>query len=241
MQDLSGCISDVYIVGKEYKTLFEIIYNANIRQTMISCGSYNDEIMKKLRRKNYLKIDLGHYYAITAVKIIKKNTDDHEFKLIRLNNPHGSKVSIRYSDEIEKIYTESDKIDRALMKSELPIQVDGESWILYKDFIDYFETVEICNLTPNSISGDIYTKTNNKKLSLAAEEGLFMGGISSKVVALDDLLTIKPQYRIVITEADEGQEDQKTSSIFISLSLKYQRDLEYFIHTKIGITILSVS
>ncbi|XP_044019244.1 calpain-A-like [Aphidius gifuensis] len=239
MQDLSGCIPEVYIVAREYKTLFEIIYNAKIRQTMISCGSYNEETLKKKNKKNSLNIVLGHYYAITAVKIIKKKTDDREFKLIRINNPHGSKVSIRYPRKIKKIYTEFNEINRVAMKSELQIQVDGESWILYEDFIDYFETVEICNLTPNSVIGDIYTVTTNKKLSLSAKEGIFMGGTSSKVVKVNDVLTMKPQYRIVLTEPDEGQENDNTCSILISLSLKYQRDLENFISTKLDITILS--
>ncbi|KAF7996626.1 hypothetical protein HCN44_002272 [Aphidius gifuensis] len=241
MQDLSGCISEVYLVERKHETLFEMIYNAKIRKTMMTCGSYNEKTMKKKKKKNSLKIVLGHYYAITAVKIIKKKkkTVDHEFKLIRINNPHGDKASICYSDEIKKIYTESNKFDQVTMESELPIQVDGESWILYEDFIYYFDTIEICNLIPNSIIDDIYTKSGTKKLSLSAKEGVFMGGTLSKVVTTDDLLTIKPQYRIVLTEPDEGQENNNICSILISLSLKYQPDIENFIDPKLAIVILT--
>ncbi|XP_044001581.1 calpain-A-like [Aphidius gifuensis] len=239
MQDLSGCIPEFYFVEMKHETLFEIIYDAKSRQTMIGCGTYDEETWKKMKRENSLKISLKHAYAITAVKIVKEETDASEFKLIRIQDPHGVKASICYSDKIKKIYTKSNKFDQVTMESELPIQVDGESWILYEDFIYHFGRVDICNLTPNSIVGDIYTKSGSKKLSLSAKKGIFMGGTLSKVVEDDDLFVMKPQYRIVLTEPDEGRENDSICSILINLSLKNQRDYENSMDIELEIYVLA--
>ncbi|KAF7988246.1 hypothetical protein HCN44_007778 [Aphidius gifuensis] len=222
MQDLSGCIPEYFVTQDSSNNLFEIMQDAIKRSAMIGCGSISEQKMARGVGMSLFKLKPDHAYAITAVKKVIQKNDNTEFKLIRICNPHGTKSSNPYPGKIDDI------------KSQLLIEIDGESWILYEDFIEYFVYVDICNLTPNPLTDDLYGKNGKKKLSLSAIEGKWMGGIESKEIIVDDFFKINPQYRMVLKESDEGDK----CSILIGLSLKRRHDFVAVDDTALNFNIL---
>ncbi|KAF7994403.1 hypothetical protein HCN44_003875 [Aphidius gifuensis] len=227
MQDLSGGISEFYFVQPSSKTLFDTIQKAIKKNqfSMINCRTWVENEMEQTVVSNYNLVP-GHYYAITGVKIISLKNDNKQLRLIRLRNPHGEESSNFLPSKIN---------DDKTIKSKLKVQVDGESWILYEDFIKYFKFIDICNLTPNSIITDhIYSEDGATKLSLSTAEGKLIGGMNSKEVNDNDFYAINPQYRMVIR--DEGKDD--TYSVLIGISLKRRHDLVYLDDTSICFAII---
>ncbi|XP_044003947.1 calpain-A-like [Aphidius gifuensis] len=214
MQDLSGGISERFFVENSASHLFKTMQNTIKKSTMIACGSYSKKQMTARVGINTFAINPNHAYAITDIKIATKNNVDGEIKLIRICNPHGVVSLNPYPGKISEIFP------KETIESELKIEVDGESWILYEDFIKYFDSVYICNLTPNRLIGDIYSIKSGNKLSLSAIKGKWMGGIESREVIKNDFLKINPQYRMVLKESNEGDE----CNILIGLSLKSRHD-----------------
>ncbi|XP_044003953.1 calpain-A-like [Aphidius gifuensis] len=213
MQDLSGGIGEEYLTESSSEKLFEIIQDAKIRPTLIACGTS----FKVTPEMSEFGLMQRHQYAITDVKLVKKKNVDDESKLIRIRNPHGKKIKVSHFGKIP------DSFEKEIIKSKLKIEVDGEIWILYEDFIKLFEFVEICNLTPNRIINNIYAKKEGKKLSLSAIEGKWMGGINSREASVDVISKIYPKYSIVLTKPD--YEDEKCN-ILIGLSIERRQDLE---------------
>lgn len=229
MQDLSGGISESYFVDISGSFLFQSSLKDTIKKsTMIACGTYVNKQMLERVGTNTFGIIPNHAYAITDLKIVTK--DNVDFKLIRIHNPHGNPSLDRYPGKIREIFSEE------TLESELKTEVDGESWILYEDFKEYFEFFYICNLTPNRLTGDIFSKGGNKLL-LSAIKGKWMGGSRSREVNIDDFFKINPQYRMVLQESNEGDE----CSVLIGLSLKSRHDSVPVNNVRLGFLIISVS
>ncbi|XP_044019682.1 calpain-A-like [Aphidius gifuensis] len=230
MPDLSGCISETYVIKSTSNELFKIIQNAKDRSTMISCSTVNQEEFQKFKTP-VLRLLPHHSYAITAVKTVTIDKIDGEFKLIRIRNPQGRVSKHLYHGNIKYFF------NQATLESKLDTEIDGESWILYDDFIKYFSYVEICNLTPNQITNHVYSNTG-KKLALSAIEGKFIGAVTPKQIVSNNFYKINPQYRMVLTKSDEGK---NTSTVLIGISLKRRHDLEKISTSLIYFEMISVS
>lgn len=94
----------------------------------------------------------GHAYSITKVVRAKIETPrvSGQIPLIRIRNPWGNEAEWNgaWSDgSPEWQYIPDDE------KANLGITFDqdGEFWMSYKDFMKYFDQLEICNLTPDSL------------------------------------------------------------------------------------------
>ncbi|XP_044003945.1 calpain-A-like [Aphidius gifuensis] len=100
MQDLSGGISETHPVGLgPPNILFEIIYHAKTRLTMIGAATNNETDTSQFG------LLLGHSYVITGVKKVTGINVNHEFKLLHIYNPHGES-SERYFGEIGNLFSE---------------------------------------------------------------------------------------------------------------------------------------
>ncbi|KAF7994392.1 hypothetical protein HCN44_003864 [Aphidius gifuensis] len=229
MQDLSGGISELYGVESTSNNLFNIIQDAKYRSTMISGSTRDKDEFEKIFGTTVFNIEPSHSYAVTSVKIVTGDKTDGEFKLIRIRDPYSKAAVDLYHGNIKDLFTE------ATLASELNTEIDGESWILYEDFIKYFSYVHICNLTPNKIIGHVYSNTG-KKLALSAIKGKFMGAVTLKQVLSDNFYKINPQYRMVLTESDEGK---NKSTVLIGVSLKHRYDSEKFSTSFINFQIIS--
>ncbi|RMZ99341.1 calpain-A isoform X1, partial [Brachionus plicatilis] len=87
----------------------------------------------------------GHAYTLTKVEEYDGN------KLLRIRNPWGNEVEWNgawsdNSSEWESL-SESDRLDAGLIKV-----FDGEFWMCLEDFLEHWDSLQICHMTPESFS-----------------------------------------------------------------------------------------
>lgn len=56
---------------------------------------------------------------------------------------------------------------------------DGEFWMSFKDFLRYFNRLEICNLTPDSLTEEELTEGHKKKWEMSVFEGEWVRGVTA--------------------------------------------------------------
>ncbi|RNA13510.1 Calpain clp-1, partial [Brachionus plicatilis] len=90
----------------------------------------------------------GHAYTLTKVEEYDGN------KLLRIRNPWGNEVEWNgawsdNSSEWESL-SESDRLDAGLIKV-----FDGEFWMCFEDFLEHWDSLQICHMTPESFSENL--------------------------------------------------------------------------------------
>jgi len=103
----------------------------------------------------------------------------------------------------------------------LTFDFDGEFWMSYQDFLKYFDHLEICNLTPDSLI-DEYKSDINKKWNLNIFEGQWLTGLSSGGCNDQEKFYRNPQYIIHLETPDYDSKDGKCS-VVIALMQKSRR------------------
>jgi calpain len=99
---------------------------------------------------------------------------------------------------------------------------DGEFWMSYRDFVKHFDHIEICNLSPNSLTDDI-KRNGTKKWTLNVYEGEWIAGISAGGCNDRDKFYRNPQYIVHLESPDQDCEDGKCS-VVIALMQKNRRN-----------------
>lgn len=121
----------------------------------------------------------GHAYSITKVKFVDIQTPNTTGKipLLRLRNPWGNEAEWNgpWSDHsAEWRYIGED------VKQEIGLvsDVDGEFWMSYRDFLKYFDRVEICNLSPDALS-DEQVSCGKRRWEMSVFEGAWTAGVTA--------------------------------------------------------------
>jgi calpain len=56
---------------------------------------------------------------------------------------------------------------------------DGEFWMSYRDFQKHFSRLEICNLNPDSLSGEELLRSDKRKWEMSMFEGEWVRGVTA--------------------------------------------------------------
>lgn len=114
----------------------------------------------------------------------------------------------------------------------------------FKDFQKHFSRLEICNLNPDSLSEEELAEGNKKKWEMSVYEGEWVRGVSAggcrnflgkeiekkklkiflNILIISDSFWHNPQYRVALTEVDEGDEENECT-IIVALMQKNRRHL----------------
>lgn len=131
---------------------------------------------------------------------------------------------------------------------------DGEFWMSFKDFQQHFNRLEICNLTPDSLTEEELTEGHKKKWEMSVFEGEWVRGVTAggcrnflgKISCNNTVLIIQilclftetfwsnPQYRITLTDVDEDDDENKCT-VIIALMQKNRRAKR-----KMGMDVLTI-
>ncbi|KPJ04881.1 Calpain-3 [Papilio xuthus] len=162
----------------------------------------------------------GHAYSVTRVKYVDIETPGRAGKipLLRLRNPWGN--------EAEWNGPWSDKwMDVCLKKEELGLTFDddGEFWMSFKDFVNHFSRVEICNLNPDSLDPEECPEGCTKKWEMSVFEGEWVRGVTAGGCRnyLESFWK-NPQYTVTLKDVDEGDDENKCT-IIVALMQKNRR------------------
>uniref|UniRef100_A0A8C4M3N9 Calpain 8 n=1 Tax=Equus asinus TaxID=9793 RepID=A0A8C4M3N9_EQUAS len=147
-EDFTGGISEFYDLRKPPASLYHIIRKALRSSSLLACSIDVSSAaeMEAITRQKLVK---GHAYSVTGVEEV--DFHGHREKLIRLRNPWGEvEWTGAWSDDApEWSYIDPRQKEKLDKKAE-----DGEFWMSFADFLRQFSRLEICNLSPDSLSSE---------------------------------------------------------------------------------------
>lgn len=177
LEDFTGGVAEFYELKEAPENLFHILVTGFERNSMMGCSIEPDpNVLEAETPEGLIR---GHAYSITKVKFVDIQTPNTSGKipLLRLRNPWGNEAEWNgpWSDQSSEWRYISDDIKQDLG---LNFDVDGEFWMSYRDFLKYFDRVEICNLSPDSLS-DEQISHGKKKWEMSTFEGEWVSGVSA--------------------------------------------------------------
>ncbi|XP_033222734.1 calpain-B-like [Belonocnema kinseyi] len=219
MEDFTGGVTELYEMEQTPPNLFEILLKAYERNSMVGCSIEPDPNV--LEAKTPQGLIRGHAYSITRVKNVHIEMPNRSgtVPLLRIRNPWGNEAEWNgpWSDGSPEWRFIPDHEKEELG---LNFDSDGEFWMSFHDFKKYFTQLEICNLSPDSLSEDDLSQ-GKKKWEMSVFEGEWVRGVTAGGCR-NNLETFwhNPQYRITLESPDEG--DDKCT-VIIALMQKNRR------------------
>ena len=204
MVDFSGGCSEFIEIPKsqkEQETIYQHMLKSSDRSSMITCYILPDE--KVSEAKTDLGLIKGHAYSVTKVIRAKVNTGKKKglFPLVRVRNPWGGRDEWKgdWSDHspVWQFVPEEERI-----KIGLTFEHDGEFYMSQKDFMTYFDGVELTHLMPNSLDD---CEIDNGKIEWSEIHfngtwirGKNAGGCRNYI----DTFAENPQYLVILEDGD---------------------------------------
>uniref|UniRef100_A0A8C9R2W9 Calpain 9 n=1 Tax=Scleropages formosus TaxID=113540 RepID=A0A8C9R2W9_SCLFO len=215
MVDFTGGLGEVYETKNPPENLFQILQKALERRSMLGCSI---DITSSAESEAMTSTGLvkGHAYSITAVEEV--NYMGRMIQLIRIRNPWGE---VEWNGPWSDNSREWNIIDKAEKKRILQNSMeDGEFWMELEDFKANYDRIEICNLTPDSLS-----ENNERKWEVTVFEGNWIrGSTAGGCRNYIDTFWTNPQYKLTLRDPDESDNEDQCSMI-VALMQKNRRKL----------------
>ncbi|XP_037806995.1 calpain-A isoform X2 [Lucilia sericata] len=221
MEDFTGGVTEWYDLKEAPSNLFNILAKAAERNSMMGCSLEADpNVLEAETPEGLIR---GHAYSITKVCMIDIVTPNRQGKIpmIRLRNPWGNEAEWNgpWSDSSpEWRYIPDDQ------KHEIGLNFDrdGEFWMSFQDFLNHFERVEICNLSPDSLT-ETQQNDGKRKWEMSMFEGEWTAGVTAGGCRnFLDTFWHNPQYVISLEDPDEEDDDGKCT-VIVALMQKNRR------------------
>ncbi|XP_053329901.1 calpain-2 catalytic subunit-like [Spea bombifrons] len=136
----------------------------------------------------------GHAYSIIAAT--QAEAKGRKVPLLRLRNPWGKvEWSGRWSDS-SPLWSSLEPPLRAKLHASAE---DGEFWMQMDDFLRFFNNLEICSLTPDSVSGESAQLWNANSFQGRWSRGHSAGGCRNYPATF----WTNPQFLVTLKEEDE--------------------------------------
>lgn len=211
LTDFTGGLVESYSMDNPPKNFSQLLSKATERLSIMSASIYGDY------RKNPVKpngLVAGHAYSVTAYTEIIL-TNGNKRNLIRIRNPWGTETewSGDWSDKSPK-WSNVSPNDREKLHSTKP---DGEFWMALKDFTKEFNSIEICNLSPDDLS------EARKSWAVSQGHSKWIKSVNAggRKTMLSNTYYKNPQFHIDIQDYDE--DDNKTASFIVQVLQKNRR------------------
>lgn len=150
MIDFTGGIFERFYLKPEPEKLFNIINNAKQKRSLIGADISKEYVGFINKRSKGLVA--GHAYSVTKAVII--DSPCQSLKVVRVKNPWNNEVE--WNGPFGDNSPEWRQVPEDVRKSmKVQFDSDGEFFMLYPDFLKYFDVVEICHISPNIIVDEI--------------------------------------------------------------------------------------
>lgn len=239
LEDFTGGVTETYKLKEVPKDFFNTLLKGMDRHSMMGCSVTADpNIVEAAGAKGLIR---GHAYSITSIKYVDIETPNKKGKmqLLRIRNPWGTadEWTGAWSDkspEWKYVPEESKK------EIGLTFDSDGEFWMSYNDFLKYFDKVEICNLSPESLTeereGGVRKHWNTNLYQGEWVAGTSAGGCNNPG---NNFFHTNPQYLMRIKEPDEDDEDG-LCTVVVALMQKNRRAKQHAPNVHIGFEVYRV-
>ncbi|XP_054000021.1 calpain-A-like isoform X2 [Hylaeus anthracinus] len=219
MEDFTGGVTEMYQMEETPPNLFNILLKAFERNSLMGCSIEPDpNILEAETPQGLIR---GHAYSITRVKYVEIEMPNRvgRIPLLRLRNPWGNEAEWNgpWSDQSPEWRFIPDHEKEELG---LTFDMDGEFWMSFQDFTQYFTQLEICNLNPDSLTEDDLN-AGKKKWEMSVFEGEWVRGVTAGGCRnFLETFWHNPQYRITLEYPDE---DDDKCTVIVALMQKNRR------------------
>ncbi|XP_073412499.1 calpain-2 catalytic subunit [Dendrobates tinctorius] len=204
-EDFTGGLAEWYELKKAPANLFKIIQKALRTGSLLGC-SIDITSAAETEAITHQKLVKGHAYSVTAAEEV--NYRGSQEKLIRIRNPWGE---VEWTGAWNDNSSEWNNVDPRERDRLIKRCDDGEFWMSYNDFLRQYSRLEICNLTPDTLSSDKYKKWSLVKMDGMWRRGSTAGGCRN----YPDTFWMNPQYLIKLEEEDDDPDDGEEGCTFI--------------------------
>ncbi|XP_008068255.1 calpain-8, partial [Carlito syrichta] len=215
-EDFTGGISEFFDLKKPPANLYQIIQKALRAGSLLGC-SIDISSAAEVEAITRQKLVKSHAYSITGAEEV--NFCGRAEKLIRLRNPWGE---VEWSGAWSDGAPEWNDMDPRQKKELDKKAEDGEFWMSFSDFLRQFSRLEICNLSPDSLSSEEVHKWNLVLFNGRWTRGSTAGGCQNYPATY----WTNPQFKIHLDEADEDQEEgigEPCCTVLLGLMQKNRR------------------
>ncbi|KAM9316868.1 calpain-8-like [Gastrophryne carolinensis] len=215
-EDFTGGISEVYDLKNSPDDLFQVIQKALKAESLLGCSiditnAYDSEAITSR------KLVKGHAYSVTGAEVVVYK--GQKVQLIRVRNPWGEvEWTGPWSDEAPEWNFIDPKVKATLDKQ----SDDGEFWMSYSDFIKEYSRLEICNLSPDTLTSNEQHKWNITLFNGSWVRGSTAGGCQN----YPSTFWTNPQFQIKLEEPDhdhEGSSKDPSCTVIVGLLQKNRR------------------
>ncbi|XP_031627409.1 calpain-A [Contarinia nasturtii] len=221
MEDFTGGVTEIYDLSEAPPNLFNILLKGYERNSMMACSIEPDQaVLEAETREGLIK---GHAYSITKVEPIEIETPNTSGKIqmLRIRNPWGNDAEWNgpWSDSSpEWRYIPDHEKERI----GLTFDHDGEFYMSFQDFMKYFDRVEICNLSPDSLTEEQISGTKLRWEMSVFEGEWIQGATAGGCRNYLETFWQNPQYTVTLEKPDENDDDGMCTLI-VALMQKNRR------------------
>ncbi|XP_041107932.1 calpain-2 catalytic subunit-like [Polyodon spathula] len=229
-EDFTGGIAEMYDLKKAPKNLFQIIRKALDSGSLLGC-SIDITSASDSEAVTYQKLVKGHAYSLTGAEVV--NYRGRAEQLIRVRNPWGQV-------EWTGAWSDNSPEWNSVEASQRPNKAeDGEFWMSFSDFMRHYSRLEICNLTPDTLTSNDYKNWSVCNYHGTWRTGSTAGGCRNNPYTF----WTNPQFVLKLEEVDDDPDDGEDGCTFlvglIQKNRRRQRKMGEDMHT-IGFAIYEV-
>ncbi|XP_028828029.1 calpain-8 [Denticeps clupeoides] len=204
-EDFTGGIAESYELSKAPPYLYNLTKKALKLGSLLGCSiditsAYDTEA------KTAMNLVKGHAYSITAAEEV--HVLGSSVQLVRIRNPWGQ-VEWRgaWSDDSG----EWNQV-RPEEKAKLDYSADdGEFWMSFSDFKVHFSRLDICNLTPDTLSSEDVNRWSHCQFDGTWRVGSTAGGCRNNPATFCS----NPQFFIKLEDVDDDPHDGEDGCTFL--------------------------
>ncbi|XP_069811418.1 calpain-8-like [Dendropsophus ebraccatus] len=227
-EDFTGGISEQYELKKAPADLFQIIRKALKAESLLGCSiditsAYDSESITSR------KLVKGHAYSVTGAEEVMYR--GQTVQLIRVRNPWGE---VEWTGPWSDNAPEWNSIDSKVRETLGNKAEDGEFWMAYTDWLREYSRLEICNLSPDTLTSNDQHKWNVTLFSGSWVRGSTAGGCQN----YPGTYWTNPQFRVKLEEPDHdhsGSSRDPSCTVIVGLMQKNRRRQK-----KLGEDLLSI-
>uniref|UniRef100_A0A8C3A664 Calpain 2 n=1 Tax=Cyclopterus lumpus TaxID=8103 RepID=A0A8C3A664_CYCLU len=204
-EDFTGGIAEVYTLDKAPTKLFHIMQRALSLGSLMGCSiditnAYETEAVTAL------KLVKGHAYSVTGAEEVRFR--GRPVQLVRIRNPWGQ---VEWTGPWSDGSSEWKHVGEDQKSKLNHVADDGEFWMSYSDFIKQFSTLEICNLTPDTLMSDDVGHWNNYQFEGMWRVGSSAGGCRNNQATFSS----NPQFVVRLEDVDDDPLDGEDGCTFL--------------------------
>ncbi|XP_047435245.1 calpain-8 isoform X2 [Mugil cephalus] len=213
-EDFTGGIAESYDLKEAPPFLFNLMRKALKLGSLLGC-SIDISSSCETEAITSQKLVKGHAYSITGAEQV------HHFgstvELVRIRNPWGQ---VEWTGAWSDNSKEWDRVQPEEKRKLDHSAEDGEFWMSYTDFLRQFSRLEICNLTPDTLTSNRVHRWNYSEFEGMWRVGSTGGGCRNYPATFCS----NPQFLIRLEDVDDDPEDGEDGcTVLIGLMQKDAR------------------